>query len=279
MAKETTSTRRAQGDLEVHGARDGLALDRAQLEMVQVRLIMHSLINARLSGICHDAAKTTRIRESSYPVYWVEAFNSALQKWMPVDPLVTKTIAKPSKFEPPASEPENGMSYVVVFEEDGVARDVTKRYTKAYNAKTRKSRVEVSKGGEEWWRKTLGRYRRGHDLVRTLPLPLPLPARLMHPSWLQDRDQVEDSELVAKEAQEPMPRNIQDFKNHPHYALERHLRRHEVIHPKLEIGKVAAGKSSTGGGKVLEPIYRRRDVKLLKSADRWYRLGRDVKVG
>ena len=90
---------------------------------------------------------------------------------------------------------------------------------------------------------------------------------------------MEASELAAREAQEPMPRNVQDFKDHPHYALERHLRRNEIIHPKSEVGKVAAGKAaSANGGKVLEPVYRRRDVKTLKSADAWYRVGRDVKV-
>ena len=76
-----------------------------------------------------------------------------------------------------------------------------------------------------------------------------------------------------------MPRNVQDFKNHPRYALERHLRKNQVIHPRTEIGKVAAGKSSSAdGSKKLEPIYRRRDVHTVRSADGWYRLGRDIRV-
>lgn len=92
---------------------------------------------------------------------------------------------------------------------------------------------------------------------------------------------MEDSELASKEAQEPMPRNVQDFKDHPYYALERHLKRNEVIHPKSEIGKVAAGKpspSKTSGGKALESIYRRRDVKVVRSGDGWYRLGMEIMV-
>ncbi|MCJ1393258.1 hypothetical protein MMC18_006130 [Xylographa bjoerkii] len=198
------------------------------------------------------------IRESPYPVYWVEAFNTAVQKWVPVDPLVTKTIAKPSKFEPPASDIENHMTYVLAFEEDGSARDVTRRYAKAYNAKTRKARVEITKGGEKWWRRVLRIYKRAYKL---------------------DRDQVEDAELTAKEAAEGMPRNVLDFKDHPYYALERHLRRNEVIHPKREVGKVTAGKSSAESGKALESVYRRRDVHMVKSADSWYRLGREIKTG
>lgn len=148
------------------------------------------------------------------------------------------------------------MSYVIAFEDDGCARDVTRRYTKAYNAKTRRDRVEVTNRGEKWLRKVMKTYRRAHVL---------------------NRDQVEDAELAAKEAAEPMPRNVQDFKDHPYYALERHLKRHEVIHPKREVGKVGAGRASSAN--TLESIYRRRDVHMVKSADKWYRLGREIKPG
>ncbi|KZF21012.1 Rad4-domain-containing protein [Xylona heveae TC161] len=200
-----------------------------------------------------------KFRESPFPVYWVEVFNEALQKWIPVDPLVTKTIAKPSKFEPPASDIENTMSYVVGLEAEGEVKDVTRRYAKAYNGKTRKLRVESTKGGDRWWWKALRKLRRG---------------------WVLDRDQVEDGELAAREASEEMPRNVQDFKDHPYYALERHLKRNEVIFPKREVGKMSVGRtSSTGPGKALEPIYRRRDVNIVKSADGWYRLGREIKAG
>ena len=196
-----------------------------------------------------------RIVESKYPIYWVEAFDEAAQKWIPVDPLVTKTVGKPRKFEPPTSDRENNMSYVISFEDDGSARDVTKRYAKAYNAKTRKTRVEVTSDGERWLRNVLKTYK---GLSRL------------------DRDQVEDTELARREAQEELPQNVQDFKDHPYYALERHLRRNEIIHPKREVGKVLAGRA--GSAKGVEPIYRRRDVHVVKSADRWYRLGREIKA-
>ena len=68
---------------------------------------------------------------------------------------------------------------------------------------------------------------------------------------------------------------MQDFKNHPYYVLERHLRRNEVIHPRNEVGKVGVGGHASTS---LEIIYRRRDVKVVRSADKWYRLGREVKV-
>jgi len=199
------------------------------------------------------------IQESPYPVFWVEVFDEAHQKWFPVDPLVTETIAKPRVFEPPSNDRENSMSYVIAFEEEGCARDVTKRYTKAYNAKTRKNRVESTPGGERWWRRTMRNYARG---------------------WTSDVDQIEDTELASTEAREPMPKNIADFKDHPYYALERHLRRNEVLVRNQAIGRIAAGRDlASPGGKKMENVYRRRDVKVARSADAWYRLGRDVKMG
>ena len=161
------------------------------------------------------------IQESPYPVFWVEVFDEAHQKWFPVDPLVTESIAKPRAFEPPSNDRENSMSYVIAFEEEGCARDVTRRYTKAYNAKTRKNRVESTPGGERWWRRTMRAYSRG---------------------WTSDADQIEDTELAAAEAREPMPKNIADFKDHPYYALERHLRRNEVLVRTQAVGRIAAGR-------------------------------------
>ncbi|KAI5211491.1 hypothetical protein AUEXF2481DRAFT_197049 [Aureobasidium subglaciale EXF-2481] len=194
--------------------------------------------------------KKRPVRPLDYPVYWVEAFNAAYQKWVPVDATVTGTVAKPSKLEPPASYEANSMTYVVAFEDNGTARDVTRRYTKAYNAKTRKLRVEFTERGEEWWRKALKVFRR---------------------TSYRDRDQVEDAELAKKDASEGLPNNVQDFKDHPYYALERHLKRHEVIWPKRPSGKVTVGKGA------LEPVYRRSDVHIVRSADKWYRFGREIK--
>lgn len=90
----------------------------------------------------------------------------------------------------------------------------------------------------------------------------------------QDRDAIEDAELAKREASEPMPRNVQDFKDHPTYALERHLRRNQVIHPKREVGKLSVGKIAEN----VEAIYRRSDVHIVKSANKWYREGRDIQV-
>ncbi|KAK2732757.1 DNA repair protein [Colletotrichum kahawae] len=196
----------------------------------------------------------TKIRESSFPVYWVEVLDIAHQKWQPVDPLVTNSMWKPRAFEPPASDRENCMTYVVAFESDGTARDVTRRYAKAYAAKTRRLRVETTvEPGEQWWRRALKPFTRRPK---------------------SDLDQIEDNELVAVEGREPMPRNMADFKDHPVFALERHLRRNEVLIPEAQ----AAGTVSAGSKAPLEKVYRRRDVRTARSRDKWYRsFGREVK--
>lgn len=199
----------------------------------------------------------TSIRKLSFPIFWVEAFNAAHQKWIPLDPIVTGTFNKPSRLEPPWSYELNQLSYAVAFESSGVAKDVTRRYAKAYNAKTRRLRVECTGDeGIQWWRRTMRFFRRRGGQL--------------------DREQVEDAELAQREAREGMPSNLEDFKEHPMYALERHLRRHEVIHPKREVGKVNAG---TAAKPRMEVVYRRRDVVACRSADKWYRLGRVVKKG
>ncbi|RDL37081.1 Uncharacterized protein BP5553_04514 [Venustampulla echinocandica] len=203
--------------------------------------------------------KPQTIQESPYPVFWVEVLDEAHQKWFPVDPLVTEAIAKPRSLEPPAADRENMMSYVIAFEEAGNARDVTRRYAKAFNAKTRKNRIEPTPAGKKWWSKTMRAYSR---------------------DWTSDLDQIEDIELTAIETREPMPKNIADFKDHPVYALERHLKKNEILVATRESGKVAAGRDSgTPGRRKLENVYRRRDVKIARSADAWYRLGRDIKMG
>ena len=197
-----------------------------------------------------------KIVDSPYPIFWVEAFNEATQKWIALDPIVRHTINKPKTgFEPPASDRLNSMSYVIAFEEDGTARDVTLRYARHYNAKTRKMRIESTKGGVQWWDKAMS---------------------IFSKSISEARDEIEDAELAAREAAEEMPRNVQDFKDHPRYALERHLRRNEAIWPLKEVGKVSPGM---GKDAKLESIYRRSDVHIVRSADQWYRKGRDVKVG
>jgi hypothetical protein len=49
----------------------------------------------------------------------------------------------------------------------GFAKDVTKRYSKAYYSKTWRNRIE-SQGGEKWWTRVIKYLDRMEPLVRTV---------------------------------------------------------------------------------------------------------------
>ena len=210
----------------------------------------HPVLNKAGTG-----PKKLKAFHTPYPVYWVEAFNSAHQRWVPIDPLSTFTINSPEKLEPPFSYAQNTLTYAVAFEDIYTVRDVTRRYARAYNAKTLKFRVESTSHGSEWWMRALRLF------TRHTPLP---------------RDETEDAMLARKVAAEGIPKNMQDFKNHPAYVLERHLKHNEVIYPLDVVGKVNVGSSMNPR---MEHIYRRKNVQVVRSADKWYRMGRDVKHG
>ncbi|KAJ4293950.1 hypothetical protein N0V88_005464 [Collariella sp. IMI 366227] len=101
-------------------------------------------------------------------------------QWHPVDPFVTNTQWKP-KSSNPASDTQNILTYAIAFSPDGSARDVTRRYAKAYTSKTRKSRVDnptttsttttkslLNKSGPKWYTSLLHRYTHSsHSTPRT----------------------------------------------------------------------------------------------------------------
>ncbi|KAK9474256.1 uncharacterized protein V1510DRAFT_361455, partial [Dipodascopsis tothii] len=197
--------------------------------------------------------------QSPYPVYWVEAWDAASMHWVAVDPVVLKTIEVPksrSKFEPPASEAaRNSLAYVIAYDEDGYAKDVTRRYARYYNAKTRKLRVTSQPVLAAWWDRLMAFYARAEPT---------------------DMDQLEDAALDRKQAAEELPDNVQDFRGHPMFVLERHLKYNEIVHPKVPCGTIAAGRTKNAG---TEPIYRRKDVHTLRSSTQWYKVGRQLKIG
>ncbi|CEL52113.1 DNA repair protein rhp42 OS=Schizosaccharomyces pombe (strain 972 / ATCC 24843) GN=rhp42 PE=3 SV=1 [Rhizoctonia solani AG-1 IB] len=136
-------------------------------------------------------------------------------------------------------------------EEDGYARDVTARYAKNFGAHQARARARMAAGRKngkvEWW----------DSVMRILKRPYAL-----------HRDDVEDAELSHQRALEGLPSSIGAFKDHPIYALERHLRRDEAIHPRTEIAHFRG-----------EPVFPRRNVLSLKPAEGWMRQGRVLRPG
>ncbi|THH10815.1 hypothetical protein EW146_g8256 [Bondarzewia mesenterica] len=194
------------------------------------------------------------------PVFWTEVFSRADARWLPVDP-IRAIVNKRKVFDPSspsssanasraisrAARVDNRMSYVIAFEEDGYARDLTPRYAREYGAKVAKAQAG-GKGRREWWEKVVG--------ILTRPYRL-------------HRDDLEDDELAANQITEGMPTTISGFKDHPLYVLSRHLHRDQEIDPDTpELGKFRG-----------EPVYPRSSVLTLKTAENWMRRGRSIRAG
>ena len=103
-----------------------------------------------------------------YPVYWTEVYSRSEKRWIAVD-ATRKLMGNKArgKLEPPRTYKAVQLLYVVGFETDGYARDVTQRYAKKFATHTAKERPTTRKAGEpDWWKSTFARLERPYRLVR-----------------------------------------------------------------------------------------------------------------
>ncbi|KAG0290146.1 hypothetical protein BGZ96_006364 [Linnemannia gamsii] len=182
------------------------------------------------------------------PVFWTEVYGEANQKWITIDP-VRGVVNSPLKMHPANSCTTNNLAYVVAYDEDNFVTDVTRRYTSQWTSVTRKLRVQpAGPAGFDWWAQT----------IAGLANPLP-----------SVEEDLEEAELQQAEASERMPTKLGDFNNHPIYALERHLKKFEVLYPKLPVLGHIRG----------EAIYPRSCVKQVRSKENWLKRARQIKSG
>ncbi|XP_042536002.1 DNA repair protein complementing XP-C cells [Dipodomys spectabilis] len=170
---------------------------------------------------------------------WLEVFCEQEGKWVCVD-CVHGVVGQPLVCHRYATKP---MAYVVGFDSDGCVRDVTQRYDPAWMTATRKCRIDA-----EWWAETLRPYQ----------------------SPFVERERKEDLEFQAKHLDQPLPTAIGTYKNHPLYALKRHLLKYEAIYPET-----AAVLGYCRG----EAVYSRDCVHTLHSKDTWLKQARVVRLG
>lgn len=87
---------------------------------------------------------------------------------------------------------------------------------------------------------------------------------------------MEDIDLSNHLLKEPIPKKIDDFRHHPLYVLERHIKRNEIL------ASTATHVSALTSGKGLkfktEKVYKRKDVIPCFTAREWFRRGRIIKV-
>ena len=104
---------------------------------------------------------------------WIEAFSRADCSWLPIDP-IRAIVNKRKVFDPAylsllkkGGTTLNRMLYVMAFEEDGFARDVTARYAKDYGAKVAKMQRSAGVGNsrKEWWDRVIAVVQRPYRLV------------------------------------------------------------------------------------------------------------------
>lgn len=136
----------------------------------------------------------TKTFSPHHPYFWCEAWDVASQRWIAVEPMIGARVNQPSKIEPPVTAAaweagtvgDNLLTYVIGFDScsyplsvadvAGFAKDVTRRYAKAYYSKTFRYRIE-SQGGEKWWKRIMGYLDRTEPLVKAPPINLTIGSR------------------------------------------------------------------------------------------------------
>ncbi|XP_045913422.1 DNA repair protein complementing XP-C cells [Micropterus dolomieu] len=169
---------------------------------------------------------------------WLEVYLEKNSSWVCVD--VEHGVGMPHLCSQNATVP---VTYVVSLDGDGFIKDLGKKYDPTWMTSSRKRRVD-----EDWWEETLEPFLAPED----------------------ERDIMEDKELQNKLLNKPMPISVGEYKNHPLYALKRHLLKYEAIYPS----------SATVLGYCRgEPVYSRDCVHTLHSRDTWLKEARTVRLG
>ncbi|XP_007577479.1 DNA repair protein complementing XP-C cells [Poecilia formosa] len=169
---------------------------------------------------------------------WLEVYLDKSSSWVCVD--VEHGVEVPHLCSQNATAP---LTYVVAVDGDGFLKDLGRKYDPTWMTASRKRRVD-----DEWWEDTLEPFMGPED----------------------ERDKKEEKELQSKMLNKPMPTSIAEYKNHPLYALKRHLLKYEALYPPT-----AAVLGYCRG----EPVYSRDCVHTLHSRETWLKEARTVRLG
>ncbi|XP_022182601.1 DNA repair protein complementing XP-C cells homolog [Myzus persicae] len=171
--------------------------------------------------------------------FWVEVFLEMEEKWFCVD-VIGQRIHCIKEIYNGTTHP---MRYVLAWYNDNSIKDITKRYDPYFHTLTRKIRVDP-----KWWKTTLRPYTPTGSA----------------------REREEDEELNKQLEEIPLPKTVSEYKNHPLYALSRHLLKFQAIYPPEPpiVGHVRN-----------EPVYLREYVHELNGRENWLKEARVVKMG
>ncbi|KAF3941450.1 hypothetical protein ABW19_dt0208753 [Dactylella cylindrospora] len=236
--------------------------------------------NSRRSANFYD-------KDLKFPTFWTEVYSPITQSWIAVDPLVTGMIlSRPeemSRFEPKgqlAAKSKQQISYVITYNPDKSARDVTIRYLskKAFPGKTKGFRMPKFEQGV---------YDERGELLFTQKYDLFSEGIIKCFQWRDPRkltanDFKEEHELQpaysktkAKAPTGEFPTTLTAYQNHARYIPERHLKRDECIYPgELPVHELTIGK---GDAAKTELVYSRDSIVIGKPTENWYKEGRIIK--
>ena len=225
-------------------------------------------------------------RDMHFPTYWTEVISPITNEVIPVDPMIlTPAVATSpehlNQFESRGAKADKArqvFGYIVAYSTDGTAKDVTTRYLKRHMwpGRTKGVRIPVEKvpvynerGNIEfyedydWFKTVMSGYSRPVD-IRTVA------------DDIEEAKDLNAAKSVKRESKHSEG-TLQSFKNSAEYVLERHLRREEALQPRSKPVKTFI----TGKGVNLkeEPVYRRQDVEICRTAESWHKEGRAVKPG
>ncbi|GFW30912.1 DNA repair protein complementing XP-C cells homolog [Trichonephila clavipes] len=172
-------------------------------------------------------------------ICWAEVFSKPDKAWISIE-CTNNIVNKPYSIEENCPRP---VSYILAIDNNSYVKDVTRRYCPEYMTSTIKLRADP-----EWWEETL------------LPFSPP------NSKWNKDEEKSLETMLINK----PLPRTVAGFKNHPLYALKRHLLKFEAIYPP---------DAATVGFIRGEPVYPRECVCQLHSRETWLKEARVVRIG
>ena len=199
------------------------------------------------------------------PYFWSEVWDDEKELWLAADAVVLKKMADEAKeynkFEPKgklAMQTKAIMAYVVAYDADGYAKDVTNRYTRTAAAAKYRLKPEVLQYGTkqyeyDFFKRVMATFKRdnkdAHELAEDAALaPIEAPARAFDMN------------------------SISDYKNHPDLMLARHLKREEALKPTAEV--VYTFTSGKGSSATTEKAYRRTDVMIGRTTENWFKEGK-----
>ncbi|KAK6521970.1 hypothetical protein TWF281_002543 [Arthrobotrys megalospora] len=226
-------------------------------------------------------------RDLKFPTFWTEVYSPLAKRWVAIDPLVTGLILSKdedmSKFEPKglaASKSKQQISYVIAYNVDRSARDVTVRYLSkmTFPGKTKGFRMPM-------FEREVFSNQGDLLMIEKFDLFLEKILKCFQPRGAMNlsRDTKEDQDLhigipteVTKAPEKGFPKSVTGYKNNLQYLLERHLKREECILPgELPVHTLATGKAGTAKE---EKVYSRQSIIVGKPAENWYREGRVIKT-